>query len=113
MPDGSGVVVGPDRQRARNPEAHSPVDTRTVPLNTGEAAARRRSNVSTASVRSAIPLAGVHAEGGDHAEVSAAALIVTHVTGMNRPFSDKFLCGFRAGQLHDFGQCLAPSGCSI
>jgi len=49
MPDGSAVVVDPDRQRARNPLAHSPVDTRTVPLNTGEAAARRRSNVSTAS----------------------------------------------------------------
>ena len=49
MPDGSAVVVDPDRQRARNPAAHSPVDTRTVPLNTGEAAARRRSNVSTAS----------------------------------------------------------------
>ena len=34
---------------SENPAAHSPVDTRTVPLNTGEAAARRRSNVSTAS----------------------------------------------------------------
>ena len=49
MPDGSAVVVGSDRQRARNPAAHSPADTVTVPLNTGEAAARRRSNVSTAS----------------------------------------------------------------
>ena len=49
MPDGSAVVVGPDRQRARNPAAHSPVDTRTVPLSTGEAAARRRSSVSMAS----------------------------------------------------------------
>jgi hypothetical protein len=38
MPDGSAVVVDPDRQRGRNPAAHSPVDTRTVPLNTGEAA---------------------------------------------------------------------------
>ena len=49
MPDGSAVVVDPDRQRAGNPAAHSPVDTRTAPLNTGEAAERRRSNVSTAS----------------------------------------------------------------
>ena len=48
MPAGSAVVVDPDRERARNPAAHSPGDTRTFPLNTGEAAARRRSNVSTA-----------------------------------------------------------------
>jgi hypothetical protein len=48
MPAGSAVVVDPDRERARNPAAHSPVDTRTFPLNTGEAAARRRSNVSIA-----------------------------------------------------------------
>ena len=49
MPGGSAVVVGPERQRAKNPAAHSPVDTRTVPLNSGDAAARRRSNLSTAS----------------------------------------------------------------
>src|ERR1700730_7608180 len=49
MPDGSAVVVDTDRQRAKNPAAHSPVDTRTVPLSSGEAAARRRSNLSTAS----------------------------------------------------------------
>jgi hypothetical protein len=48
MPGGSAVLVDPDRQRARNPAAHSPVDTRTVPLSTGEAAARRRSSDSTA-----------------------------------------------------------------
>jgi hypothetical protein len=29
MPDGSPFVVDPDRERARNPAAHSPVDTRT------------------------------------------------------------------------------------
>src|SRR6266851_4793081 len=57
MPDGSAVVVGSDRQRARNPAAHSPVDTRTVPVNTGEAAARRRSSVSTAS--STLSAAGI------------------------------------------------------
>src|SRR5215472_11618240 len=48
MPAGSAVVAGPDRQRARNPAAHSPVDTRTIPLSTGEAAARRRSNIRMA-----------------------------------------------------------------
>ena len=48
MPEGNGVVVAPDRQRARKPAAHSPVDTRTVPINAGEAAARRRSSVSMA-----------------------------------------------------------------
>jgi hypothetical protein len=38
MPEGSGVAVAPDKHRARNPAAHSPVDTRTVPLSTGETA---------------------------------------------------------------------------
>ena len=41
IPDGSTAVVDPDRHRARNPAAHSPVDTRTVPVSAGDAAARR------------------------------------------------------------------------
>jgi hypothetical protein len=48
IPEGSGVVVAPERQRARNPVAHSPSETLTVPRNTDEAAARRRSKVSMA-----------------------------------------------------------------
>src|SRR5262249_13187909 len=56
MPEGSGVVVAPERQRARNPVAHSPSETLTVPSNTAEAAERRRSKVSMA--RSTLSAAG-------------------------------------------------------
>jgi hypothetical protein len=48
IPDGSTAVVDPDRHRARNPAAHSPVDTRTVPVSAGDAAARCRSSASMA-----------------------------------------------------------------
>jgi hypothetical protein len=48
MPFGSGVPEPFPSEPDRKAAAHSPTDTRTVPLSSGEAAARRRSSASPA-----------------------------------------------------------------
>ena len=58
MPGASGALVAPDRQRARNPAAHSPVDTRTVPFSAGEAAAAPESASLARSILPPRPVAG-------------------------------------------------------
>ncbi len=54
IPDARSAAELPERWRARKPAAHSPTETRTVPLSAGDAAARRRSSARAArSSRSA------------------------------------------------------------
>src|SRR5439155_8337044 len=54
IPGARSTAEVPERWRARKPAAHSPTETRTVPLSAGDAAARRRSSARAArSSRSA------------------------------------------------------------